>query len=132
MAGYVKKTTESTMARMTITFECTADAAAGTVPDQTLESSRGLYLMNVKTTPGAGGDAPDSTYAVTVYDDSSKGLVLLTQAARSASAKEDLDGATTLGRYHLMTGDEVFVTGDLGNSKKTTIVVELVPSWNIQ
>lgn len=132
MAGYVKKTTESKMDRMVIKFECTADSADGSVPDQTLESSRGMYLYGAYSEPGSGGAQPDA-YNFTVYDDSGKTLsVFAPSSNRSQTDKEHVDGSNTLGKYPLMTGNEVVDIDDLGNSNTTVIELVFIPSWTIQ
>lgn len=139
MAGYVKKTTASKMDGMTITFEITADAAAGTVPDQTLESARGMYLYEAWSKPGSGDDQPDA-YNFQIFPDSTEaalgdtnGEVLFQPSAnRSQTKRERVGGSNTLGYFPLMTGDEVMTVDALGNSNTTKIVLVFVPTWQIQ
>ena len=84
----------------------------------------GFYLYDVRTVPGAGGDAPDAAYDLDVEDELN--FHLMDIDSLSTSATQLTKGSNTVGIFPHMSSQPSVVVGTLGTANTNTIYLRFV------
>ncbi len=111
-----------------ISFACTSDAAAGTIPDQDIVGLTEWELKEVQNINPASAQ-PSTTYKIKIVDADGGELLKTTDRSTTASAKEFTGGHETLGWYPRIDGTITVkfrnsaddAAANVGNSKTVTI-----------
>ena len=100
MAGTVVQTRTTNPGKVKferiVTLTCVSDAAAGTIPDETLAGLSGLELKEIITTPGT---APPTTAYRVYVTSANAGRMFLGSDRSAAGAEERQSGHEDLGYY---------------------------------